>query len=67
MDARAAWDWLTLAMGANTRDVVVVGHSLGTAVAGLLAAQLGRDGLALRGVALLAVCSILPLSFFGSD
>ncbi|KAG6864724.1 hypothetical protein C0991_007642 [Blastosporella zonata] len=44
MDARTAWDWLTLEMGAKAGDVVIVGHSLGTAIAALLSAQLGREG-----------------------
>ncbi|KAG6876151.1 hypothetical protein C0993_005329, partial [Termitomyces sp. T159_Od127] len=61
MDARAAWDWLTRVHGARPRDVLVVGHSLGTAVAGMLAAQLGREGVDVRGVVLFAPFSSVKL------
>ncbi|KAI6027549.1 Alpha/Beta hydrolase protein [Pisolithus microcarpus] len=36
IDSRAAWDWL-ITNGAKPEDVVIVGHSLGTAVASKLA------------------------------
>ncbi|KAG6829404.1 hypothetical protein H0H92_004606 [Tricholoma furcatifolium] len=61
MDARTAWDWLTLEMGARAQDVVVVGHSLGTAIAGLLGSQLGKEGIDVRGVALLSPFSSIRL------
>ncbi|KAG6909757.1 hypothetical protein DXG01_015473 [Tephrocybe rancida] len=61
MDARAAWDWLTIEMGAKAEDVVVVGHSLGTAISALLGAQLGREGVNVRGVTLLAPFSSIRL------
>ncbi|KAG6835715.1 hypothetical protein H0H93_015401 [Arthromyces matolae] len=54
MDARTAWDWLTVEMGADVNDIIIVGHSLGTAIAGLLGAQLGKEGVNVRGIALLA-------------
>ncbi|KAG6819885.1 hypothetical protein H0H93_007663, partial [Arthromyces matolae] len=54
MDARTAWDWLTVEMGAKVEDTIIVGHSLGTAIAGLLGAQLGKEGVNVRGIALLA-------------
>jgi abhydrolase domain-containing protein 12 len=52
-DARAAWDWL-IEMGAKSEDVLVVGHSLGTAVAARLAAELGREGVPIKGLVLLS-------------
>ncbi|KAG5637065.1 hypothetical protein H0H81_005946 [Sphagnurus paluster] len=52
-DAYAAWAFLRDA-GAKAEDVLVLGHSLGTAVAGALGARLGRGGEAVRGVVLLA-------------
>lgn len=55
-DARAAWDYLA-AQGATPQDVTIVGHSLGTAIAALLSAQLGQEGIRSRGVVLMAVCS----------
>ncbi|KAG6844761.1 hypothetical protein H0H87_003984 [Tephrocybe sp. NHM501043] len=61
MDARAAWDWLTLEMGAKAEDVVIVGHSLGTAISALLGAQLGKEGVNVRGVALLSPFSSIRL------
>ncbi|KAG6887790.1 hypothetical protein C0995_012694 [Termitomyces sp. Mi166 len=61
MDARTAWDWLTLQMGAKVKDIVIVGHSLGTAIAGLLSAQLGREGVNVHGVVLLAPFSSVKL------
>ncbi|KAG5352632.1 hypothetical protein C0989_001357 [Termitomyces sp. Mn162] len=61
MDARTAWDWLTVEMGAKREDIVIVGHSLGTAIAGLLSAQLGTEGVNVKGVALLAPFSSIKL------
>jgi abhydrolase domain-containing protein 12 len=52
-DARAAWDFL-LAHGARPQDVLIVGHSLGTAIAALLAAELCQDSINPLGLVLLA-------------
>lgn len=52
-DARTTWNWLINA-GANPADVLVVGHSLGTAVAARLAAELGHEDVPLRGLVLLS-------------
>jgi len=52
-DARAGFDYL-VERGARPEDILVVGHSLGTAIAGLLAATLGREGVRCRGVVLLS-------------
>ena len=52
-DARAAWAWLIDA-GAAPSDILIVGHSLGTAVAARLGAELGREGVPCRGLVLLA-------------
>ena len=54
MDARAGWDFL-MRQGAKPEDVLIMGHSLGTAIAGLLAAQLGREGIQPRGTVLMSV------------
>ncbi|KIY53537.1 alpha/beta-hydrolase [Fistulina hepatica ATCC 64428] len=51
-DARAAWGWL-IENGARQEDVVVMGHSLGTGVAGRLTADLEREGSKPRGLVLL--------------
>ncbi|KDR79360.1 hypothetical protein GALMADRAFT_243390 [Galerina marginata CBS 339.88] len=53
MDARAGWDYL-MSQGANPEDVLILGHSLGTAIAGLLAAELGREGIHPRGTVLMS-------------
>jgi len=53
LDARAGWDYL-IRQGARAEDVIIIGHSLGTAVAGLLAAQLGRENIVPRGLVLMA-------------
>ncbi|KAF5315446.1 hypothetical protein D9619_007009 [Psilocybe cf. subviscida] len=52
-DARAAFEWLA-EHGARAEDVLVVGHSLGTGVAGQLGRVLAKDGVVPRGIALLA-------------
>ena len=53
IDAYTAWNWL-IERGAKPEDVVIVGHSLGTGVAGQLMKRLGTEGVAPRGVALWA-------------
>ncbi|KAJ3572336.1 hypothetical protein NP233_g3153 [Leucocoprinus birnbaumii] len=55
-DARAAWDYLML-QGAKPQDVLIVGHSLGTAIASLLAADLARDDVEPRGLVLMSAFS----------
>ncbi|KAF8900673.1 Alpha/Beta hydrolase protein [Gymnopilus junonius] len=52
-DAKAGWDYL-ISQGAKPEDVLIVGHSLGTAIAGLLAAELGREGIHPRGTVLMS-------------
>ena len=54
-DARAAWNFL-IDQGAKPENVLIVGHSLGTAIAGLLASQLGAEGIHPRGTVLMSVC-----------
>jgi len=56
MDARAGWDFL-ISEGAKPEDVLIMGHSLGTAIAGLLAADLGREGVQPRGTVLMSAFS----------
>lgn len=58
MDARAAWDYLML-QGSKPQDVLIVGHSLGTAIASLLAADLARDGSEPKGLVLMSAFSSL--------
>ncbi|KAI6129685.1 Alpha/Beta hydrolase protein [Pisolithus croceorrhizus] len=58
IDSRAAWDWLTT-NGAKPEDIVIVGHSLGTAVASKLAVSLAEDGTHFKGLALLSPFSSL--------
>lgn len=58
IDSRAAWDWL-ITNGAKPEDVVIVGHSLGTAVASKLAVSLAEDGTHFKGLALLSPFSSL--------
>ncbi len=53
-DGRAAFDWL-LSNGAKAENILIIGHSLGTGVASQLVAKLDAEGLACRGVVLLAV------------
>lgn len=53
-DARAGWDYL-ISKGAKPDDILIVGHSLGTAIAGLLSAELGKENISPRGTVLMAV------------
>ena len=53
-DAHAGWDFL-MRKGAKLEDVLIVGHSLGTAIAGLLSAELGHEGIHPRGMVLMSV------------
>lgn len=52
-DARAAFDWL-LANGATPQDILIVGHSLGTAVASSLAVSLSEEMIRFKGLVLMA-------------
>ncbi|KAF9235190.1 Alpha/Beta hydrolase protein [Melanogaster broomeanus] len=52
-DARAAWDWL-ISNGANPDDVLIVGHSLGTAVASALAVTLSEEAVTFKGLVLMS-------------
>jgi len=63
MDARAGWDFL-MREGATSEDVLIMGHSLGSAIAGLLAAQLGREGVQPRGTVLMSVRLSFILFYF---
>ncbi|KAG2060682.1 alpha/beta-hydrolase [Suillus hirtellus] len=58
LDARAAWDWL-IAQGASPQDILIVGHSLGTAVASGLSVGLSEDGVKFRGTVLMSPFSSL--------
>ncbi|PFH49714.1 hypothetical protein AMATHDRAFT_4648 [Amanita thiersii Skay4041] len=58
MDARAAWDYL-ISQGAKSKDILIVGHSLGTAIGALLAAELSREGVEPRGFVLMSPFSSL--------
>ncbi|KAL4070020.1 Alpha/Beta hydrolase protein [Scleroderma yunnanense] len=53
IDSRAAWDWL-VSNGAKPEDIVIVGHSLGTAVSSKLAVTLAEDDIHFKGLALLS-------------
>lgn len=58
-DARSAFDWL-VAHGKRAEDILIVGHSLGTGVAGLLGAELSSENINCRGIVLLSVgCKII--------
>ena len=60
-DGRSAFDWL-VAHGKRAEDILIVGHSLGTGVAGLLGAELSSEGINCRGIVLLAVSrKIIPV------
>jgi len=52
-DARAAWNWL-IKNGAPADQILIVGHSLGTGVSALLAAELSDEDISPRGVVLLS-------------
>ncbi|KAG6372754.1 Alpha/Beta hydrolase protein [Boletus reticuloceps] len=52
-DARAAFDWL-IANGATPENVLIVGHSLGTAVASSLAVSLSEESTRVRGLVLMS-------------
>lgn len=52
-DARAAFDWL-ISNGAAPEDVLIVGHSLGTAVASSLASSLSEETIRIRGLVLMS-------------
>ncbi|KAJ6466383.1 Alpha/Beta hydrolase protein [Mycena sanguinolenta] len=52
-DARAAWNWL-IQNGAAADQILIVGHSLGTGVSSLLAAELSDEGISPRGLVLLS-------------
>jgi abhydrolase domain-containing protein 12 len=53
-DARTAWNYL-ISQGADPSDIVILGHSLGTAIAGILSSELSREGIRPRGTVLMAV------------
>lgn len=54
-DARAAWDWLVHPdQGAKAEDILIVGHSLGTAVATKLGVELAQHGITPKGVVLMS-------------
>lgn len=57
-DARAGWNYL-ISQGADPEDVLIIGHSLGTAIAALLTAELSSEGIRPRGTVLMSV-SIPP-------
>lgn len=52
-DARAAFDWL-ISNGATPEHVLIVGHSLGTAVASSLAVSLSEETIRFRGLVLMS-------------
>lgn len=56
-DARTAWNWL-VEHGAQPKDILIMGHSLGTGVSSQLGAQLGDEGIMPRGIVL---CSVGPV------
>lgn len=58
VDSRAAWDWL-VDNGARPEDILIVGHSLGTAVASMLSVSLAEEGSRFKGLALLSPFSSL--------
>lgn len=53
LDARAAWDWL-VSHGTKGEDILIVGHSLGTAVIARLAGDLSAEGSDYRGVVMMS-------------
>lgn len=54
VDARTAFEWL-VAHGKRPEDILIIGHSLGTGVAGQLGATLAADGVKCKGIVLLSV------------
>lgn len=52
-DARAAFDWL-IHKGATPQNVLIVGHSLGTAVASSLAVSLSEESTRFKGLVLMS-------------
>lgn len=52
-DARAGWDYL-ISQGTNPEDILILGHSLGTAIAALLSAELSSEGIRPRGTVLMS-------------
>ncbi|KAJ7242868.1 Alpha/Beta hydrolase protein [Mycena haematopus] len=58
-DARAAWNWL-IKNGASADQILIIGHSLGTGVSSLLAAELSDEGVSPRGLVLLSPFSSIP-------
>jgi len=68
-DAHAAWDWL-MTNGANPDSVLIIGHSLGTAVAAKLSVDLAVQNVRFRGVVLMSPFSSMrtllqAYNFFG--
>jgi abhydrolase domain-containing protein 12 len=53
LDARAAWDWV-IESGADPKNVLLVGHSLGSAIIAKLAAQLSAENVPFRGLVLMS-------------
>jgi abhydrolase domain-containing protein 12 len=53
LDAKAAWDWV-IAHGSRPEDVLLMGSSLGTAVAAKLAAELSAQGVIFKGLTMLS-------------
>jgi abhydrolase domain-containing protein 12 len=53
IDTRAAWDWL-VNKGAKPKDILIVGHSLGTGVGGGFASVLSREKIEYRGLVLMS-------------
>ncbi|KAF8208597.1 Alpha/Beta hydrolase protein [Mycena galopus ATCC 62051] len=53
LDARAAWNWL-IKNGASADQILIIGHSLGTGVSSLLAAQLSDEDISPKGLVLLS-------------
>ncbi|KAG8875536.1 hypothetical protein FRB98_007752 [Tulasnella sp. 332] len=53
IDARTSWDWL-IENGADPKDIILLGQSLGTGVATKLAAQITKEGMTLGGLVLTA-------------
>ena len=62
-DARTAWNYL-ISQGANPSDIIILGHSLGTAIAGILSAELSQEGIRPRGTVLMAVCTVGQIFVF---